>query len=35
LRTVLSAGVTDPVLRFPDELGADRIITMLSALAGA
>ena len=35
LQAVLDAGVTDPVLRFPDELGADRIVTMLSALAGA
>lgn len=35
LAAVLGRGVTDPVLRFPDDLGPDRIVSMLSALAEA
>lgn len=33
LRSVLDAGVTDPVLRFPDDLTADRVQAMLTTLA--
>lgn len=35
LRRVLDAGVTDPVLRLPDDVAPDRLLAMLTTLASA